>query len=45
MIERYGTELDCHQAVRPAFDALWNTAGFSYCRYFDGQGRWIGRPT
>lgn len=28
VIERYGTEVEYQQATRPAFDALWNTAGF-----------------
>jgi hypothetical protein len=40
MIDRFGTELEYHDAVRPAFDALWNTAGFSRSHYFDESGRW-----
>jgi Schlafen, AlbA_2 len=40
MIDRFGTELEYHQAVRPAFDALWNTAGFATSQYFDENGRW-----
>jgi hypothetical protein len=42
VIERYGTEVEYQQATRPAFDALWNTAGFSRSRYFDASGRWTG---
>ncbi len=40
IIERYGTDLEYQQAVRPAFDALWNTAGFPRSLYFDESGRW-----
>jgi hypothetical protein len=27
---------------RPAFDALWNAAGFAKSLYFDHQDRWVG---
>jgi Schlafen, AlbA_2 len=40
IIERYGTDLEYHQAARPAFDALWSTAGFAKSQYFDESGRW-----
>jgi Putative DNA-binding domain len=40
VIEQYGTELDYQHAARPAFDALWNTGGFSRSKHFDGTGRW-----
>jgi hypothetical protein len=42
IIEDFGTETDYHLAVKPAFDALWNTAGYAEARYFDKTGRWIG---
>ena len=40
VIERYGTEVEYQRAARPAFDALWNTAGFSRSQHFDASGRW-----
>jgi len=40
LIEQYGTELDYHRAVRPAFDALWNVGGYARSNYFDAAGRW-----
>ena len=27
-------------AMRPAFDAIWNAAGFAKCTHYDDQGRW-----
>jgi hypothetical protein len=40
LIEQYGTDLDYQRAVRPAFDALWNTAGYARSTYFDSADRW-----
>jgi Putative DNA-binding domain len=40
IIERYGTEDEYQRAARPAFDALWNTGGFSRSQHFDETGRW-----
>lgn len=40
IIERYGTDKDYHRAVRPAFDALWNTGGFFKSPYFNAAGEW-----
>src|SRR5262249_21650255 len=42
VLEDYGTEIDHHRAVRPAFDALWNAIGYARSQYFDEQGRWVG---
>ena len=42
ILEDYGTEVDHHKAVRPAFDALWNAIGFARSQFFNGEGRWIG---
>lgn len=42
ILEDYGTELDHHKAVRPAFDALWNVMGYSRSQFFNEEGRWIG---
>ena len=38
----YGSELDYHRAVRPAFDTLWNVVGHPHDRYFNEEGRWDG---
>lgn len=43
VLENYGTEVDHHRAVRPAFDALWNAIGYARSFFFDDEGRWIGR--
>jgi hypothetical protein len=40
MIERYGTAEEYQRASRPAFDALWNAAGYPRSHYFDETGRW-----
>jgi Schlafen, AlbA_2 len=40
IIERYGSEVDYQRAVRPAFDALWNTGGFFQSKHFDVTGEW-----
>lgn len=44
LIQRFGTNEDYHRALRPAFDALWNSAGFLRSPYFDEDGRWVGAP-
>jgi hypothetical protein len=40
IIERYGSEDEYQRAARPAFDALWNTGGFSRSQHYDETGRW-----
>lgn len=42
VLEDYGTSLEYHKAVRPAFDALWNAIGYSKSQYFDESGLWVG---
>jgi hypothetical protein len=42
VIEQYGTAIDYQRAVRPAFDALWNTGGFFKSNHFDSAGNWTG---
>lgn len=42
LIEEYGLEADYQKAIRPAFDALWNSAGYAACGYFDENDTWIG---
>jgi hypothetical protein len=43
VLEDYGTALEYHKAVRPAFDALWNAIGYSKSQYFDKNGYWVGK--
>jgi hypothetical protein len=45
LIEDFSTdEADYHRALKPAFDALWNTVGYSGSSFFDKDtGRWNGR--
>jgi hypothetical protein len=43
LLEDYGEEVDRHRAIRPAFDALWNAAGYDRAQSFDGEGRWQRR--
>lgn len=42
MIEDYGTDQDYQKAVRPAFDALWNAAGYAASQYFSDDNLWVG---
>jgi hypothetical protein len=42
LLEDYDSDHAYHQAIRPAVDALWNTAGIAASRYYDADGRWIG---
>ena len=42
VIEQYGTAEEYQRAVRPAFDALWNAAGYFGSKHFDAEGRWLG---
>jgi hypothetical protein len=41
VLEDYGTEIDHHRAVRPAFDALWNAIGRPQAAFFNADGRWV----
>lgn len=43
-LEDYGGEREHHQAVRPAFDALWNAIGYARAQLFDQDGVWVGEP-
>lgn len=43
VLEDYGTALEYHKAVRPAFDALWNAIGYSKSQFFDENGLWVGK--
>jgi hypothetical protein len=41
-IEDYGSKEDYQKAMRPAFDALWNAAGYAFSGYFNENDIWIG---
>jgi hypothetical protein len=42
VINEYATDIEYHRAVKPAFDALWNAAGFVSAQTFSADGQWIG---
>lgn len=42
VINEYGDAADYHRAVKPAFDALWDIAGFVSAQTFSAEGVWIG---
>ncbi len=41
LINEYGPDPDYHRAVKPAFDALWNTAGHVSAQTFSAEGVWV----
>ena len=43
IIEDYGTEQDYQRAMRPAFDALWNAAGYASSHCFSDDDLWKGK--
>ncbi len=42
VINEYGEVAEYHRAVKPAFDALWNTAGCVSAQTFSADGVWVG---
>ena len=42
ILDDYGSLQDYQKAMRPAFDVLWNAAGYAASRYFDENDIWIG---
>lgn len=42
IVTDYGDAASYHRAVRPAFDALWNSIGHAECGYFNDDGLWVG---
>lgn len=42
VINEYGPDGDYHRAVKPAFDALWNAAGYVGAQSFSVDGLWTG---
>jgi len=44
LINEYGPSVDYHRSVKPAFDALWNTAGCVSAQTFSAAGMWVGNP-
>jgi hypothetical protein len=45
ILNEYGTNIDYHRAVRPAFDALWNASGYEAAQTFSDDGAWIGNAS
>lgn len=43
LVNEYGLEVDYHRAVKPAFDALWNTTGRMSADSFSADGMWQDR--
>lgn len=41
-VHDYGTAVDYQRALRPAIDALWNSAGYSRAQSFGNDGGWVG---
>jgi len=42
LVNEYGPDADYHRSVKPAFDALWNTAGRVSAQTFSEAGLWVG---
>jgi len=42
LLQDYGSEIEYHKAVRPAFDALWNASGYAKSLFFNKDGMWAG---
>lgn len=42
VVNEYGPDADYHRAVKPAFDALWNTTGRAKAETFSDDGVWRG---
>lgn len=42
VVNEYGSDADYHRAVKPAFDALWNTTGRAKAETFSDDGIWMG---
>jgi hypothetical protein len=40
VVEQYGSAESYQPALRPAFDALWNTGGYARSKHFDVNGKW-----
>jgi len=43
IIEDYGSDQDYQRAMRPAFDALWNAAGYASSHCFSDDDLWKGK--
>jgi hypothetical protein len=42
VVNEYGEVAEYHRAVRPAFDALWNAAGYMSAKTFSADDTWNG---
>ncbi len=40
--EEYGETVDYHQALRPAINAMWNTADYAFAESYSADGIRIG---
>jgi hypothetical protein len=43
VLTEYGSPETTHAVIRPAFDALWNAAGYAGARFFSKTGVWNGK--
>jgi hypothetical protein len=43
VLTEYGPPAITHAAIRPAFDALWNAAGYPEAGFFSAAGVWRGK--
>jgi hypothetical protein len=43
LIEDYGSAEDYQKRMRPAFDAIWNAAGYAFSGYFNEHDIWVGK--
>lgn len=41
VLEDYADQTAYHQALRPAIDALWNSAGLAKAAWFNAEGMWV----
>lgn len=42
ILEQYGAQIDVDEAIRPALNALWNTAGLLWSPNYSESGEWKG---
>lgn len=43
IIDDYSPDIvDYHRAIRPAFNAIWNAAGYSKSLFYNDEGEWVG---
>ena len=42
LLEDYGSDIDHHRSLKPAFDALRNAIGYARSPWFNEDGLWVG---